>query len=294
MRIPICCLLMCSLLGAAEPGPVPPRPVASGESRTMNLNPRISSRQINLNQAVRIDFTTNGRQVENVDIAAAVVNGVSLSGASAWRLLGRPMVTESEKPRTVTVVFSLMPRTTGDLRLPQFPLTWLSGEPLGDLGSVTVAPAVLVGGETRELPRECGGIGGIDWGAKLDDLRAAGRLPQGGMTATGNIQVLKGEAGIEWTFRGGELAEAAILAPGLGLEQAQGGFLARWGLPQETGAEGPVWVLGWVRINARATTDGVRVHLLHEGIAARLARSQVQNRVFDLLDGPVRAGPTPR
>jgi hypothetical protein len=284
-------ICLCLISAALAAGETPPgrTPV---EVRTMALNPRVSARQIHLNQAVRVEFTTASRQIENVDVAATVANGVALAAGSAWRLLGRPVVSETEKPRTLTVAFSVMPRNPGDLRLPQFPLSWLSGEPLGDLGAVTVGSSILVGGEPRELPRECAGVGSVDWGASATELRAAGRMPEGELTAAGADQVLRTGKGLELVFRGGELAEARLQAPGQSLEQAQAGFLLRWGLPQESSATAATWSLGWVRITAAGAPEGVRVTLIHEGVSGRMARSQVQTSIFDLLEGPARpAGP---
>ena len=81
---------------------------------TIFVNHKVSSRTVSVNQAVRLEFTSMPRQIEGIEVAAAVANGIAITGGRTWRLTGKPLVTEAEKTKTITVVVSLLPRTTGD------------------------------------------------------------------------------------------------------------------------------------------------------------------------------------
>ena len=251
---------------------------------TVFVNSKVAPRKIAVNQAVRVEFTTMPRQVDGIDVAAAVANGIALSAGSTWRLVGKPTVSEQEKLKTLTIVFSLLPRTTGDVALPSFPLTWLSGEPRPDFGEVTVTQTIAVGGETRALPPEYDGVGGFLWGAKQEDL-VGSKIPPSAITTTPERTAAKVSGSLELGFRAGELADATLMAPGVTMDQARSSFCERWGLPL-TETDGTLtWVLGWTRIIASPSADGVKLDLLREDIQAKQSASQVRGRVFNLLEG---------
>ena len=249
------------------------------------VNHQLSARRIAVNQPVRLEFTTMPRQVEGVDIAASIINGIELTAGSTWRILGKPMVKEGEKTRTITISVSLLPRVTGDLDLPRPPMAWLTGEPRPNFGIVTVTQSIAVGGENRSLPAEFDGVGGFVWGAKIEEVKErSGATP----TVQGDRTLIKPSAGLTLVFRGEILAEATVLAQGLGVELARASFLDRWGIPLQEDANGLTWVLGWTRINASTSSEGTLVTITREDLAARLAAAQVKGRVFQLLDGPAK------
>lgn len=252
------------------------------------VNHKVSSRKISVNQPLRLEFTTMPRQIEGVDIAAAVSNGVALSSAATWWLSGKPVVNENEKTRTATVTITLLPRATGDLALPTFPLTWLSGDLRPDFGIVTVAQSIAIAGEPKPLPPEYDGVAGFLWGAKQEDL-VGKQIPAASVSEKGDRTVAKVSGSLELGFRAGELADATLLASGVTLDQSRASFCARWGLPLSEDNGVLTWVLGWTRITASPTTDGVKIELLREDIQARQAAGQVRSRVFNLLEAaPVK------
>lgn len=260
----------------AEPGARP--------AQAMFVNAKISARSVALNQPVRIEFFTGARQVENIDIPAAIAAGVSMSSGRMWRLVGRPTVTENEKIRTVQVAFSVVARSSGEVPLPRFPLTWLSGDPMPDFGSVKVDANLVVTGETRPLPKEVDGVGGHAWGSHLDTVLAK-EAPGLKAEERDGVQVMRPRKELELRFRQGDLAEATLDAPGLTLDQAQASFLDRWGMPQSSEGGTLVWVLGWTRISASAVPEGVRIQLVREDLTGKAAAGQVKKRVFDALEG---------
>ncbi len=279
--------VLAAALIVAAPGQLPA--ADAGDLRvdaksTVFVNSKVAPRKIAVNQAVRVEFTTMPRQVDGIDVAAAVANGIALSASSTWRLVGKPLVTEQEKLKTITVVFSLLPRTTGDVALPSFPLTWLSGEPRPDFGEVTVTQTIAVGGETRALPPEFDGVGGFLWGAKQEDL-IGGKIPASTVTTQGDRTAAKVSGSLELGFRAGELADATLMAPGVTMDQARSSFCERWGLPLTETDGTMTWVLGWTRIIASPSPDGVKLDLLREDIQAKQSASQVRGRVFNLLEG---------
>ncbi len=258
------------------------------------VNHKVSTRKVSVNQPVRLEFTTMPRQVEGIEIAASVTNGIALAGSSTWRLSGKPVVVENEKTKTVTVVVTLLPRTTGDLVLPSFPLAWLSGDPRPDFGQVTVTQTMIVGGESRALPPEYDGVGGFLWGARQEDLIGT-QIPPTSVTTLGDKTVAKISGSLELGFRAGELAEATLLASGVSLEQSRSSFCERWGVPLTETDVASTWILGWTRITATSLnepakpdgtkSEGVRIDLTREDLAAKQAASQVRSRVFNLLEG---------
>ena len=257
------------------------------------VNHKVSSRKVSVNQPVRLEFTTMPRQVEGVDIAAVVVNGITMAGGNTWRLTGKPTVTEDTKTKTVTVSVTLYPRTTGDLALPAIPLSWLSRDTPPSFGQVTVMQSISISGETRALPKEFDGVGGFLWGARLDDLMGS-QIPASAVSVQGDKTIAKVSGSLELGFRSGELAEATLLASGITLEQSRASFCERWGLPVSDVDGTLTWVFGWTRISASAMSEpakadgtkaeGVRLELVREDLAAKQAANQVRSRVFNLLE----------
>jgi hypothetical protein len=278
---------------AAQPvvAPIPApkadaRKPAADARPALFVNVRVAARSVQLNQPVRVEFFTPARQLESVDIAAAVSSGLVMAGADTWRLVGKPTVVENEKIRSVTVSFTLLPRTVGELALPRFPLTWLAGEPLPEMGVVKVESGIVVGSERKPLPREVDGVAGFPWGVALKDLLGK-ELKGEQVEAKGEISVAKPRLGLELTFQGGELAGAELDVPDLDPEAAQVSFVQRWGVPQLTLDDGaPAWLLGWTRIVVKPRTNGgVVLHLIREDVLARAAASKVKDAVFDILEG---------
>ena len=265
-------------------------PVVSAADEPAKVNTFINhkvvpgTRRISLNQPLRLEFTTLPRQVEGVDVALAVANGISLAARDSWRILGKPVVVEGDKTKTITVTLTLMARSTGDLPLPRFPLGWLSGDPLAEFGVVTVGSNIQIAGEVRPLPPECDGAGGILWGVQLADVRD--RFPGETPKVDGERTLLRVNSGLELVFRGGEMTDAQVVAPGLSLEQARTSFLERWGVPLSEDAAGLTWAMGWTRITAVPGTDGVAVTVSREDLQAKQAASKVKARVFSAFDAP--------
>ncbi len=257
------------------------------------VNHKVSSRKISVNQPVRLEFTTLPRQVDGVDIAGVVTNGISMASGNTWRLNGKPSVNEDIKTKTVTVAVTLYPRTTGDLSLPAIPLSWLSNDTPPNFGQVTVMQSINISGETRSLPKEYDGVGGFLWGAHLDDLMGS-QIPAAAVSVQGDKTVAKISGSLELGFRSGELAEATLLASGITLEQSRTSFCERWGLPVSDIDGTLTWIFGWTRISAVALSepakpdgskaDGVRLYLVREDLAAKQAANQVRSRVFSLLE----------
>ena len=257
------------------------------------VNHKVSSRKISVNQPVRLEFTTMPRQVDGVDIAAVVINGITMAGGTTWRLNGKPSVNEDAKTKTITVAVTLYPRTTGDLSLPAIPLSWLSRDTPANFGQVTVTQSLTISGETRSLPKEYDGVGGFLWGARLEDL-VGSQIPATAVSVQGDKTVAKISGSLELGFRSGELADATLLASGITLEQSRASFCERWGLPASDVDGTLTWIFGWTRITASALNepakadgtkaDGVRLDLVREDLAAKQAANQVRSRVFSLLE----------
>ncbi|MBA3708305.1 MAG: hypothetical protein H0W83_05750 [Planctomycetes bacterium] len=278
--VPLLMLGLCAGSGGAATAT--PSPEAT---RIITVNSHVSNRQIALNQPVRIEFTTMPRQVANIDIETVVGNSLLVN--SSWRLLGRPSVVEHEKTKTITIGVALLPRTVGSLALPQIPVSWLQGDQAAEFGVVTVANGVLVGSETKDLPKETAGVAGFPWGAHLADLKTT-RIADNLIEYLADRAIARPQPGLELIFRGGDLSEAVVAAPGLTIEQARESFFSRWGLPQIEEPNSISWILGWTRITATTPggdATGVKLTIAREDILAKQNQTAVKDTVFDVLDG---------
>ncbi|MBN8524202.1 MAG: hypothetical protein J0M02_02575 [Planctomycetes bacterium] len=273
--MPVRLLLLCLSFAALSAGEA---------ARSAFFNQKVSARTISLNQPVRLELTTVPRQIESVNIEAAVADAVTLGGGQAWRLVGKPSAQIDDKTRTVRVLIVLLPRQVGDAPLPQVPVSWLNGDQIAEFGSVKVEAALSIGSETHPLPSELSGVAGFAWGSKLEEAK-----PKLG-TVTGDPErmVAKPKPGLELVFRHGELVEAAIEVGDLNLEGARASFLARWGSPQIEETASITWILGWTRITAAPSPDGkgMRLALAREDLLGRMTRARITDSVFGLLEAP--------
>jgi len=271
---------------------------AADASRPTFINAKISAKQICLNEPLRLEFTTMPRDVEGVDIGKSVANSLRLGAAVTWRLLGEPVITEflrgstpsddktvRDRPKPVSVTVNLLPRTAGDLQLPDIPITWLQGNTIARFSIVTVSPQIMIIGTARDLPREVHGVGGFAWSTTQDEVRS--RVAANAIKKVDNRTIFTPQEHLGLAFEGGMFAEAQLRAPGLTMEQARTSFLQRWGVPHQEEPNTLTWILGWTRIVATPTTDGMMINLVREDVQAQLSRTQVATDVFGVLDGPV-------
>lgn len=273
-------------------------------SRPTFINTRISSPKICLNEIERVEFTTMPRDVESVDIAAAVANALRLGAGGQWRLIGKPSITElsgtptavdpnrpaptvvRERPRPVTVVFTLMPRVAGDLALPDVPLSWLQGNQVAHFPVVVVDASIKVGSSSQDLPREVDGVAGFAWNAKFSEVKE--HVPADQIEILKDRTLIRPQKNLTLDFFGGTLAGAELIAPGLTIEQARLEFLKHWGLPVIEEPSALTWILGWTRITAKADANGISLELVREDVQANLTHTQVSAEVFGVLDGPLQ------
>jgi hypothetical protein len=277
--------------------------VAGEAARPTFINARVSAKEICLNETVRVEFTTLPRDIDGIDVAQSVANTLRLSAISTWRLVGEPTATEvlrgvpspataptegdkavRERPRPITVVFHVLPRTTGDVSLPDIPITWLQGNTVARFAPVVVNPNLIIAGKVSELPREAAGVGGFAWASTLAEVRT--RVDDSKVKKDGNRTLITPQPNLTLIFTGGVFGEALLRAPGLTKEQARTSFLQRWGIPQQEDATSLTWIIGWIRITARPDADGISLQLVREDAQAELAKSQVTGDVFNVLDGP--------
>jgi hypothetical protein len=190
-----------------------------------------------------------------------------------------------ERPKPITVVFHVLPRTTGDVSLPDIPITWLQGNTVARFAPVVVKPNLIIAGKISELPREAAGVGGFHWSSTLDEVRT--RVDASKVKKDGNRTLITPQPNLTLIFTGGIFGEALLRAPGLTKEQARTSFLQRWGIPQQEDEQSLTWIIGWIRITARPDADGISLQLVREDAQAELANAQVTNDVFGVLDGPV-------
>lgn len=279
--------------------------VMAGEAvRPTFITARVSAKEICLNESIRVEFTTLPRDIEAVDVAQSVANSLRLSAVGSWRLIGEPQVSEAlrgapspaptdgdkpdkpvrERPKPITVVFHLLPRTTGDITLPDIPITWLQGNTVARFSSVAVKPNLLVAGKLCDLPKEVTGVGGIAWATTFEEMRT--RVGADKIKKDGQRTLITPQQHLTLIYSAGILGEATLRAPALTLEQARTSFLQRWGIPQQEDAQSLTWIIGWTRITARPDPDGITIALVREDAQAKLANAQVNSDVFGVLDGP--------
>ena len=273
--------------------------IAGEAARPTFINVRVSAKEICLNEPIRVEFTTLPRDIDGVDISKSVANSLRLSAISTWRLIGEPTATEvlrgapapgegdkpaRERPKPITVVFHVLPRTTGDVSLPDIPITWLQGNTVARFSPVVVKPNIMVAGKVTELPREAAGVGGFHWSSTLDEVRA--RVDANKIKKDGARTLITPQPNLTLIFTGSVFGEALLRAPGLTREQARTSFLQRWGIPQQEDEQSLTWIIGWIRITARPDADGISLQLVREDAQAQLASAQVAGDVFNVLEGP--------
>lgn len=273
--------------------------IAGEAARPTFINARVSAKEICLNEVVRVEFTTLPRDLDGVDVAASVANSLRLSAFTTWRLVGEPVVTEAlrsapsptdgdkpvrERPKPITVVFNVLPRTTGDVSLPDIPITWLQGNTVARFQPVVVKPNLMIAGKISELPREAAGVGGFAWASTLDEVLT--RVSADKVKKDGVRTIVTPQPTLSLIFTNGVFGEAALRAPGLTRDQARTSFMQRWGIPQNEDANSLTWIIGWIRITARPDADGITLQLIREDAEAEIAKSQVTGNVFNVLDGP--------
>ena len=270
------------------------------------INARVSAKEICLNETVRVEFTTLPRDIDGVDVAKSVANTLRLSATATWRLVGEPTASEvlrgaptpspsnptaepdkttRERPKPITVVFHVLPRTTGDVSLPDIPITWLQGNTVARFAPVVVKPNLIIAGKVTDLPREAAGVGGFHWSSTLDEVRT--RVDDSKVKKDGARTLITAQPNLTLIFTGSVFGEALLRAPGLTKEEARTSFLQRWGIPQQEDATSLTWIIGWIRITARPDADGISLQLVREDAQAQLASAQVNSDVFNVLDGPV-------
>jgi len=261
-----CCLLLCCVAALAA----------------AQFNPRVTATEIALNETVRCTFATTRPQIE-VDIQRELRTALELpSVVRDWRLDGPPEVTRHEKAQDVTVSLVLRPRQAGELALPVIPISWLEGDRSVAFPAVTVHQHIVVGSETRELPGELQGVGGYTWGSTLEAVLAAEAGNQ--LVADRATTTVQTAGGLLLGLAEGRLSEVALIAPDLDLAAAMTSFIQRWGTPHREAEGEAAWLLGWLSITASDVADGVRVAIVHEGIAAQAARKRVASDVFQVLE----------
>ena len=271
--------------------------VAGEAARPTFVNAKVSAKEICLNEPLRIEFTTMPREIADVDIVNSISNSLRLGASKSWRLVGEPQVTESlrlapapansekpvkERPKPITVVFSLLPRTSGDLTLPDLPLTWLLGNNFAKFNSVTVVSSILVAGKRTDLPQEANGVGGFAWSSTLDEVRT--RVSAEKIKKDGAKTIITPKPPLSLIYTEGLLGEAILRAPALTLDVARTEFLQRWGIPQQEDAGSLTWFIGWTRITARPDPEGITLTLVREDIQAKLAKAQVSSDIFNVLE----------
>lgn len=273
--------------------------IAGEATRAAFVDARISAKEICLNEAVRVEFTTNPRDIPNVDVVQSITYSLQLSAAKSWRLMGEPQLTEAlratprvadplkavkEPLKPIRVVFYLLPRVTGDLTIPDLPITWLQGNFVAHFNPVTVVPNILIAGKRVEIPQAANGVGGFAWTSTLDEVRT--RVSADKMKVDGTRTVITPKPQLTLTYSNGFLGEATLRAPALTLDVARSEFSQRWGIPQQEDTNSLTWFIGWTRITARPDPQGITLSLVREDIQAKLANAQVKADIFDVLESP--------
>ncbi|TVR14178.1 MAG: hypothetical protein EA401_04995 [Planctomycetota bacterium] len=249
------------------------------------FNPQVSSRDVALNQSVTVSFTTLRPQVEDIDPLSVVLTALNSPAVrDDWRVWGEPRVEVDPKIGTLRSQFVLLPRQPGNLTIPDIPVRWLRGNQVARFGQVTVHEHLAHGARTISLPDDYHRIHGYTWGMSGEDV-----IQRSGISLQEDESPQRfrfaPRPGLSLEVRSGRLAVGRIEAPGLPFQQARGSFHERWGdtMPGSR-SDAAMWMLGWIRIEARAEGDGTIVELTHEGIEERITRGEVQNKIFSLLE----------
>lgn len=248
--------------------------------------PRVSAREIALNDSIRISFTTGRPQLPEVDRSATVRNALALrSVQDSWRVIGEPVLEQHERALDVTVIIRLAPRLPGRLNLPQIPVAWMLGEHVVNLGAVTVRPEIRVGGDSRPLPVELTSIAGFTWGMTLDKLRS--QLPAEAIDP-GPPPRIQPRDGLHLQLVGGQLARATLSTEGLEKVQARSSLVDRWGHPSHECDERIEWHVGWLHIVMTAVNGVLKLEFQHGRIQAEGLRAEIQRQVFGALEEDLR------
>ncbi len=292
-------LILAALLAA----PLSADLAAADAGRPTFINSHLSSTKIALNEPVRVEFTTLPREIEHIDITSAVANALCLGAGASWRLLGAPLISEQsvgssaavdpakpvrERPKPITVVFTLLPRKPGDLQLPDVPMTWLQGNQVAHFGIVTVDPSIKVGGAEQDLPKEASGVVGLPWNTKFTEVKD--HFPADQIENAKDRTLVHIMKTFTLEFVGGGLAQSTLVIPGRTIEQMRLEFLKRWGVPQTETPEALTWIIGWTCITVAANADnsGLTMTVGREDIQAAMDHTHAVTEVFDVLEAPVQ------
>ena len=247
--------------------------------------------EIAFNEVLRLEFSTLLSSNEQVDIASTIVNAMDMSNnRNNWLLADKPSVTINNKSRYVKIQLSLLARQTGNLRLPEIPLSWLDDPSIPNLGHVDVREHIVIGNHTQPLPSEIESVGGFAWKMSAKELQK--KLGKADKTEQDGEITYTTRDGLALIVRQGKLSGARIQTNGWYLRQARFNFIDRWGQPRVNAldAEQPhlSWTIGWLHIHASETVENgkpqVTVDFSRQDIDARLLTDSIDKQVFKLLE----------
>ncbi len=230
-------------------------------------------------------------QVEQIDIKATIINAMDMpNNRPNWFLTSDPVVATNDKSRFVKITMHILPRRTGELRLPEIPMSWLSDDGIPNLGQVTVREEIMMGNNTQPLPAEIESVGGFAWKTDITVLKR--KLGKASMRQEGDDTIYTTKDGLELVIRKQRLAGAHIRSAGWHLRQARFNFIDRWGDPRVNGinSETPhmTWLIGWLRIHAtESIVDGtphLDIHITREDIENKLIEASMNKDIFKLLE----------
>ena len=261
-----------------------PLHLVSAEQGRYFFNPRINSRDIALNEMVRVTFSTMPIQVPGVDVEQSVLRSLQAGkGSRDWRLLNTPLITVHEKGNDVEITLELLPRRSGELPLPAIDLPWLEGTHKTDFGAIRVGYRVdLAEDDSQAAPAEVDGIAGFSWG---DDIKVvAQRLNKEIDAQTKKISL---SDQLQLDFPAGTLARATLITQGVDLRDSRPQLVKRWGTPIRTITAGGgklEWSLGWIWITASQEGDNLIVSIANERIEQQAADIFLKQQLFAPLD----------
>jgi len=249
------------------------------------FNPRISDRDIALNDSVRVTFSTMRPQRPEVDIRSTVNGALTLPGVREhWRVIGEPEVVQHEKVKDISVTMVLAPRHAGTLALPDIPIRWLDGDRIAEFATVDVADHIQVGKTEKPLPPELQAIGGYEWGIGAEAILAIDSRNRIDAERDGSTVILT-PGGLQLVLIEDQLTEAILTVADLSLERAGSSFVERWGVAHERPDGSLHWIVGWLEIVAEPAGNGSRLRFAHEGVRSTAIAAKVANDVFDVLEG---------